>query len=191
MNCRLCLKLRSLVSREVSSRIRTGSPYVVLPHHWSRPYSVASGNDVLQPPSSTGSAKVYSAKIKQLVDDISKLTVLEISDLNDLLKTTLNITEVAAPVASASTSAAAVPESTEDSPVEQQTEFTIQLTGFADGTKAKVIKEIKSIMEGMNLVQAKKFVEDTPQIVKKDISKEEAEGIKKSLETAGATVQIE
>ena len=44
-------------------------------------------------------------------------------------------------------------ESTEDSPVEQQTEFTIQLTGFADGTKAKVIKEIKSIMEGMNLVQ--------------------------------------
>ena len=86
MNCRLCLKLRSLVSREVSSRIRTGSPYVVLPHHWSRPYSVASGNDVLQPPSSTGSAKVYSAKIKQLVDDISKLTVLEISDLNDLLK---------------------------------------------------------------------------------------------------------
>lgn len=85
----------------------------------------------------------------------------------------------------------AVQDSNEDSPAQQQSEFTVKLTGFADGTKAKVIKEIKTIMEGMNLVQAKKFVEDAPQIVRKEVSKEEAEELKKILETAGATVQLE
>jgi large subunit ribosomal protein L7/L12 len=126
------------------------------------------------------------------------------------LQTTLKISDIASvPAVPAPTVAVATPDSNEDSPAQQQSEFTVKLTGFADGTKAKVIKEIKTIMEGMNLVQvplyfscwkvlskfsalqAKKFVEDAPQIVRKEVSKEEAEELKKILETAGATVQLE
>uniref|UniRef100_UPI003980992C ribosomal protein L7/L12 n=1 Tax=Salmonella sp. s54925 TaxID=3159674 RepID=UPI003980992C len=72
-------------------------------------------------------------------------------------------------------------ESTEETK-EEQTEFTIKLTGFDDGGKIKLIKEVKSLIEGMNLVQAKKFVESVPQVLKEDISKEEVEKLKAQLE---------
>lgn len=166
--------------------------HIAFTSQWSRYSSVASEGEALLPPQQDGSEKEYSSKIRQLVDDISKLTVLEVSDLNELLKTTLKISDIASvPAVPAPTVAVATPDSNEDSPAQQQSEFTVKLTGFADGTKAKVIKEIKTIMEGMNLVQAKKFVEDAPQIVRKEVSKEEAEELKKILETAGATVQLE
>lgn len=62
---------------------------------------------------------------------------------------------------------------------------------FDDSKKVALIKEIKSIVEGMNLVQAKKFVESAPQVLKSGVSKEEAETLKKSLEGLGAVVELE
>lgn len=62
---------------------------------------------------------------------------------------------------------------------------------FDDKQKVALIKEIKSLFEGMNLVQAKKFVESCPTVVKEDLSKEDAEKMKESLTKIGAVIEIE
>lgn len=62
---------------------------------------------------------------------------------------------------------------------------------FDDTKKIALIKEVKNLFEGMNLVQAKKFVESVPTIVKEDISKEEAEKLKEQLTKIGAIIEIE
>ena len=62
---------------------------------------------------------------------------------------------------------------------------------FDAASKAKVIKEIKALLPGANLVEAKKFVESAPKVVKEGVSKEEAEKIKKVLEAVGATVTLD
>ncbi len=72
-----------------------------------------------------------------------------------------------------------------------QTSFTLKLDSFDAGKKVALIKEIKSQVEGYNLVQAKKFVESAPAVVKADLSKDEAETLKKALEEAGAKCVIE
>ena len=71
-----------------------------------------------------------------------------------------------------------------------QTSFTIKLDKFDEAKKVALIKELKNQMEGMNLVQAKKFVESSPAVVKADIAKDEAEKLKTALEAAGATCSI-
>lgn len=67
----------------------------------------------------------------------------------------------------------------------------MKLIKFDDKQKVALIKEVKGLFEGMNLVQAKKFVESIPAIVKEDISKEEAEKLKETLTKIGAIVEIE
>lgn len=62
---------------------------------------------------------------------------------------------------------------------------------FDDKQKVALIKEIKNLFEGMNLVQAKKFVESSPTILKEDVSKEEADKLKGALEKIGASIEIE
>lgn len=79
---------------------------------------------------------------------------------------------------------------------EEKTQFTLKLTGFNAASKAKLIKEIKGILPGANLVEAKKFVEGCTgdkagSVVKEDVSKEEAEKMKKLLESVGGTVVLE
>ena len=69
--------------------------------------------------------------------------------------------------------------------------FTVKLVKYEDGKKVALIKEIKNIVEGMNLVQAKKFVESVPQVLKSGIPKDEAEALKKSLEGLGAVIELE
>jgi large subunit ribosomal protein L7/L12 len=137
--------------------------------------------------------KVYSDKIHKIVSEISELTLKETSDLNELLKVTLNIPEPsfapAMPMATQPTTSDG--DTNESKEKEQQTEFTIKLTKFSADSKVKIIKEIKGLIEGMNLVQAKKFVESVPQIIKENISKEEAEKIKKDIESVGGEVEIE
>ncbi|XP_013203049.1 39S ribosomal protein L12, mitochondrial [Microtus ochrogaster] len=144
--------------------------------------------------------KEYPPKIQQLVQDIASLTLLEISDLNELLKKTLKIQDVglmpmggmmpgAVPAA-----AAAAPEvaEAEDIPKQKErTHFTVRLTEAKPVDKVKLIKEIKNYVQGINLVQAKKLVESLPQEIKANVAKAEAEKIKAALEAVGGTVVLE
>merc|ERR1719481_2213103 len=137
--------------------------------------------------------KVYSEKITKIVDDISTLNLLEVADLNALLKARLNISD--APVMMAGSAPAAaqpkVEEEEEAAPVAVQTSFTVKLTKFDPSKKVAIIKEIKNLVEGMNLVQAKKFVESAPAVVKADIAKDEAEKVKEALLAVGGECEIE
>merc|ERR1712007_44409 len=98
----------------------------------------------------------------------------EVADLNSLLKSRLNISD--APVmmagAAAPPPAAAAPAEEEEEAAPQviQTSFTVKLNKFDASKKVAIIKEIKNLVEGMNLVQAKKFVESAPAVVKADIA---------------------
>lgn len=76
-------------------------------------------------------------------------------------------------------------------PKKVQTSFKVKMVKFDEKQKVALIKEIKSLMEGMNLVQAKKFVESAPTLVKDDVSKEEAEKLKEALSKVGAVIEIE
>ncbi|KAK3728586.1 hypothetical protein QZH41_011666 [Actinostola sp. cb2023] len=147
----------------------------------------------LAAPQPDSSPKEYPEHITRIVDDISKLTILEVSELNQLLKTTLKIEDVPmmAMGAMAAGPVAKEGESEEPEKAPEPTEFTVKLTGFSATAKIKLIKEIKAINPGMNLVQAKKFVEAVPQIVRDKTNKEEAENVKKALEAVGGTVEIE
>jgi len=159
------------------------------------PLSRCLSSDVIPPPMFEGEEKKYPVKIQKLVDEITELTLVEVADLNELLKKTLKLPDVPAMSFSAmpiAKSSAAEQEEDDDAPAKQEkSSFTVRLIKFDDAKKVAVIKEIKSLVEGMNLVQAKKFVESVPQAVKSDISKEEAEKLKETLTAAGGTVEIE
>ncbi|XP_003744073.1 39S ribosomal protein L12, mitochondrial [Galendromus occidentalis] len=141
-------------------------------------------------PAPDNSNKQYPEKISNIVSEISKLTLIEVADLNELLKRTLNIQEAA--VVAAAAPAASAPVEEEDEPQVQkiQTSFAVKLTKFDETKKINLIKELKNLMEGTNLVQAKKFVEGAPQIIKADLTREEAEALQKSVEAAGGTCEI-
>ncbi|XP_006145708.1 39S ribosomal protein L12, mitochondrial [Tupaia chinensis] len=141
--------------------------------------------------------KEYPPKIQQLVQDIASLTLLEISDLNELLKKTLKIQDVGLMAAGATVPGAvpvpAAPEEAEDDLPKQKerTHFSVRLTEAKPVDKVKLIKEIKNHIQGINLVQAKKLVESLPQEIRANVAKAEAEKIKAALEAAGGTVVLE
>ncbi|CAD6188099.1 unnamed protein product [Caenorhabditis auriculariae] len=136
-----------------------------------------------------------SPKVSGLVDEIARLTLLEVSDLNWALKKRLNIPDqplmahtafaAAAPVASSS---AEPTEAASDVP--QKMTFSVKLAKFDDSKKIALIKEIRNAVPGLNLVQAKKFVETAPVVVKEDMGKVEAEDLKALLEKAGGVIEI-
>jgi large subunit ribosomal protein L7/L12 len=123
------------------------------------------------------------ADLNKLVEDLSALTVLEASELSKLLEEKWGVS-AAAPVAAAAAVSAAPAAA-----VEEQTEFTVILTSGGD-KKINVIKEVRGIRSDLGLKEAKDLVEGAPQPVKENISKQEAEEIKKKLEEAGASVTI-
>jgi len=124
------------------------------------------------------------SKLEKLVDELSALTVLEAADLSKLLEEKWGVS-AAAPVAAA---AAAGPAAAAEV-VEEQTEFTVILTGGGD-KKINVIKEVRSVRPDLGLKEAKDLVEGAPLAVKENVSKQEAEEIKKKLEEAGASVTV-
>ena len=124
------------------------------------------------------------ADLQKIVDDLSKLTVLEAADLAKMLEEKWGVS-AAAPVAVA---AAAAPAAGAAAPVEEQTEFTVTLTNAGD-KKINIIKEIRTIT-GLGLKEAKDLVEGAPKVVKEAASKDEAAKIKKVLEDNGATVEV-
>ncbi|KAG8677992.1 hypothetical protein FRC08_018154, partial [Ceratobasidium sp. 394] len=123
--------------------------------------------------SSTAPPPTTDPKLVGMVDDISKLTLLQAADLVALLKTRLNITEIAMPAAAAAPVAGAGAAPVEDAaPAEEKpkekTIFTVKLEKIDAANKAKVIREVKAIMPNMNLVEAKKFVESVPKTLKEN-----------------------
>ena len=120
------------------------------------------------------------ANLEQIVEDLSKLTVLEAAELSNMLEEKWGVS-AAAPVAVAA--AAPVAEA-----AEEKTEFDVVLAAYGE-KKINVIKEVRAIT-GLGLKEAKDLVEGVPQSVKEAIGKDEAEGIKKKLEDAGATVEL-
>ena len=126
------------------------------------------------------------AKLEKLVEDLSSLTVLEASELSKLLEEKWGVS-AAAPVAA--TAAPAAGGGAPAEAVEEQTEFTVVLTAGGD-KKINVIKEVRSIRSDLGLKEAKDLVEGAPQNVKENVSKQEAEEIKKKLEAVGASVTV-
>jgi large subunit ribosomal protein L7/L12 len=125
------------------------------------------------------------SKLEKLVEELSALTVLEAADLSKLLEEKWGVS-AAAPVAMMGPGPAA-PGPAEA--VEEQTEFTVVLTAGGD-KKINVIKEVRSVRPDLGLKEAKDLVEGAPQNVKENVSKQEAEEVKKKLEEAGASVTI-
>ena len=127
------------------------------------------------------------ADLSKIVEDLSSLTVLEAAELSKLLEEKWGVS-AAAPVAMAMPAGgggAAAPAEA----AEEQTEFTVILTAGGD-KKINVIKEVRGIRSDLGLKEAKDLVEGAPQPVKENVSKQEAEEIKKKLEDAGAKVDI-
>ena len=118
--------------------------------------------------------------LNKIVEELSKLTVVEAADLSKQLEEKWGVT-AAAP-------AAAIPAAGAAAPAEEKTEFTVLLAAAGD-KKINVIKEIRSIT-GLGLKEAKDLVEGAPKEVKKGISKKEADEAKKKLEAAGAKVEL-
>ena len=119
------------------------------------------------------------ADLNKIIDELSKLTVVEAAELSKQLEDKWGVT-AAAPVAAAPAAGAA--------PAEEKTDFTIFLASAGD-KKINVIKEVRAIT-GLGLKEAKDLVEAAPKEVKKDVPKKDAEEAKKKLEAAGAKVEL-
>ena len=120
------------------------------------------------------------ANLDKIVDELSKLTVVEAAELSKQLEEKWGVT-AAAPAAAAPVAAAATQ-------AEEKSDFTIFLAAVGD-KKINVIKEVRAIT-GLGLKEAKDLVEGAPKEVKKGVPKKEAEEAKKKLESAGAKVEL-
>ncbi|KAF8929690.1 hypothetical protein BGZ58_008778 [Dissophora ornata] len=177
--------LRTVSARLAPRTVSRIAPRVVV----SRVANYSSSVDKLDAP---GASKDVDPKIVSIVDQISGLTLLQTADLVSLLKTRLNIQEIAMPVGGAPAGGAATAAApVEEEKVVEKTEFNVKLEKFDAAAKAKLIREIKNIIPGINLVEAKKFVEGAPKVVKENLNKADAEKLKKTLEDLGATVSLE
>lgn len=118
---------------------------------------------------------------QEIIDAVSKMTVLEVADLVKAFEEKFGVS-AAAPVAFAGVPGAAA------AVAEEKTEFTVELKD-GGANKINVIKEVRAIT-GLGLKEAKDLVEGAPKVVKEGIAKDEAEKIKKQLEAAGAKVDL-
>ena len=123
------------------------------------------------------------ADVKKLAEELTKLTVLEVNELKNVLKDEYGIEPAAAAVAVAGPAAGATAEA-----AEEKAEWTVTLKD-AGAQKVAVIKAVKDIT-GLGLGEAKAIVDGAPAPVKEKVSKEDAEAAKKALEEAGATVEL-
>jgi large subunit ribosomal protein L7/L12 len=132
-----------------------------------------------------GNGRTWSGDIKDLGDKIVALTVGKAVELGDYLEQVHGIKAAAGAVA------VAAPTTAGPAPVaEVKTEFTVQLDGLADpGKKINVIKVVREITS-LGLKEAKDLVEGAPKAVKENITKDEAEALKKKLEDGGAKVSL-
>ena len=121
------------------------------------------------------------ADLNKIIDELSKLTVVEAAELSKQLEEKWGVT-AAAPVAAAPAGGAAAPAG------EEKSEFSLFLSAAGD-KKINVIKEVRAIT-GLGLKEAKDLVEGAPKEIKGGVAKKEAEEFKKKLEAAGAKVEL-
>ena len=119
------------------------------------------------------------ADLNKIIEDLSKLTVVEAAELSKQLEDKWGVTAA---------TAAAVAPAAAAAPAEEKSEFTIMLAAAGD-KKINVIKEIRTITT-LGLKEAKDLVEGAPKDIKSGVNKKEAEEIKKKLEAAGAKVEL-
>lgn len=118
---------------------------------------------------------------EDILETISKMTVMEIVDLISAMEKKFGVSAAAAVAAAPAAGAAAVP-------AEEQTEFTVALKAVGE-KKVEVIKVVRTIT-GLGLKEAKDLVEGAPQNIKEGVSKDDAAKFKKDLEAAGAAVEV-
>ena len=125
-------------------------------------------------------------KFKALVEQVEKMSVLDLSELVKVLEEKFGVSAaapammMAGPMMGGAAGAA---------PAEEKTEFGVELTETG-GNKIAVIKEVRASVAGLGLAEAKALVESAPKALKEGITKEEAEEIKKKIEAVGAKVEI-
>ena len=124
------------------------------------------------------------ADIKKIAEELVNLSVKDVNELANILKDEYGIEPAAAAVAVAGPAAAGGG----DAGGEEKTEFDVVLKA-AGAAKLKVVKSVKELT-GLGLKEAKDIVDSAPKTVKEGVSKDEAEGIKKALEEAGAEVEL-
>tara|TARA_B100000963_G_C22437843_1_gene585136 strand:+ start:74 stop:448 length:375 start_codon:yes stop_codon:yes gene_type:complete len=122
------------------------------------------------------------ADLNKIIDELSKLTVVEAAELSKQLEEKWGVTAVAATAPAAAGGAAG------GAPAEEKDEFTVVLTSAGD-KKINVIKEVRAVTT-LGLKEAKDLVEGAPKEIKSGVSKKEAEEMKKKLEAAGAKVDL-
>tara|TARA_B100000315_G_scaffold88164_1_gene80936 strand:+ start:70 stop:438 length:369 start_codon:yes stop_codon:yes gene_type:complete len=120
------------------------------------------------------------ADLNKIIDELSKLTVVEAADLSKQLEEKWGVTAV--------TPVAAAPTDGDAKPAEEKTEFIVFLTAVGD-KKINVIKEVRAFT-GLGLKEAKDLVEGAPKEIKSSVAKKDAEEVKKKLEAAGAKVEL-
>ncbi|KAG5645760.1 hypothetical protein DXG03_005297 [Asterophora parasitica] len=161
------------------------------------------------PPPPPAAPTSTDATVSRIVDDISGLTLLQASDLVTQLKSRLNIQEIALPTAAAP---AAAPAAAAEEPTQASTQhswkdcimtartqekpkektiFNVKLESFDAGSKPKIIREVKALVPNLTLIDAKKFVESLPKVLKENLPKEEAEKLQKTFEALGAVVKLD
>ena len=121
------------------------------------------------------------AELQKIVEELSKLTILEASELTKMLEEKWGVSAAAAVAVAGPAGAAAAP-------VEEKTEFTVVLTAAGE-KKIEVIKEVRALT-GLGLKEAKDLVEGAPKTVKEGVTKDEANKIKATLEKVGAKVEL-
>ncbi|SGY94251.1 BQ5605_C037g11639 [Microbotryum silenes-dioicae] len=189
-----------VVLSQTLARVAPASTRTLAPR-WSAARSFCSSSSSRAEATSTAASSTpppppsnLSPKISQIVDQISTLTLLEAADLVDALKTRLNITDVAMPtMAAPSASAAAAPVAEEAAAAapKEKTVFNVTLKAIDAAQKAKAIREVKALMPNMNLVEAKKFVESLPKVLKENATKEEGEKLQALFKAIGAEATLE
>ena len=121
-----------------------------------------------------------SEKLQKVVDELSNLTILEISELNKMLEEKWGVTATVAVAASGSAGG--------EAKAEEKTDFTISLEE-SGANKIAVIKEVRAIT-GLGLKEAKDLVDGAPKVLKEGVPAKDAEEMKKKLEAAGAKVKL-
>ena len=125
---------------------------------------------------------------EQVKEYLSNLTVIELSELTKELEDEWGV-QAAAPVAVAGMVPGGAP-AADAEPEEEKTEFDVVLKEVPSDKRVPVIKELRNVISGLGLKEAKELVEAAPKAIKEAVSKEEAEDAKKKLEAAGAVIEV-